>query len=548
MADNKQIQQWLKDGTITPAQAKKMQADSSLKEPQGFISVAAIIGITLILIGLSWLIGRNWEDIPEIFRTLILVIGTVTAYGVGIFLRKRDQKKIGKFLLFFGALLLILSLLLIATMYDLAVSRGEYAIVLLIAWSVLAICAYTLHSYENLFASMLAFFVWPFLQYSDSITNISNYENTLLFGLVIIFVCAGTLFFGLSVWHKSIRHPFTDAYQFWTAFYFFGAFYMLSFQAVLPIISEYSLGSETFTVFLILFGMLSLVISSAGLLFAMNKKIISLREIGAFLGVLFVLFVLVLSTKMGAGLIGICADKTCRDFSTPAECSVAPESLRCGWTSSNGYEYCSQIGCGNFNNEASCTSDLSRSLGCIWDNCNPNELPDETNSQIRALLCERGPLCRQSSLSSQGEQGVVAIQGVYENNCRENINQKESCLAASDECVWKPKTGISMLSEKVPALLVILWIVNNLFFVLFILLVLWYGQRIGSEIIVNLAFFAFILEIISRYIGFWISFEGYLAFGILSILGGLILIVLAWKIPKWRRKLLEKTHQNTLIS
>jgi len=54
---------------------------------------------------------------------------------------------------------------------------------------------------------------------------------------------------------------------------------------------------------------------------------------------------------------------------------------------------------------------------------------------------------------------------------------------------------------------------------------------------------AFSLEIISRYIGFWLDFKGYFAFSILAILGGLMLIFGARLIPKWRRKILEKTKR-----
>jgi len=52
-----------------------------------------------------------------------------------------------------------------------------------------------------------------------------------------------------------------------------------------------------------------------------------------------------------------------------------------------------------------------------------------------------------------------------------------------------------------------------------------------------------VLEIISRYIGFWMGFRGYFAFSMLAILGGLMLIFGAILIPKWRRKILEQARQ-----
>ena len=58
MVDEKQLKQWLKDGTITQAQANKMLADSSQKKSEEksnkFIAVVATIGSVLIFIGFAW--------------------------------------------------------------------------------------------------------------------------------------------------------------------------------------------------------------------------------------------------------------------------------------------------------------------------------------------------------------------------------------------------------------------------------------------------------------------------------------------------------------
>ena len=85
-----------------------------------------------------------------------------------------------------------------------------------------------------------------------------------------------------------------------------------------------------------------------------------------------------------------------------------------------------------------------------------------------------------------------------------------------------------------------MWIVINFLFIGFIILMLWYGQAVDSKNIINLGMLFFVLDIISRYIGFWLDFEGYLAFSILAILGGIILIAGSWFIPKWRRSLIKE--------
>ena len=85
----------------------------------------------------------------------------------------------------------------------------------------------------------------------------------------------------------------------------------------------------------------------------------------------------------------------------------------------------------------------------------------------------------------------------------------------------------------------LLWITINIFFIVVIVLTLGYGQFVDSNKIINLGLIFFVLDIITRYIGFWFDFQGYLAFSILAILGGIILILMSWLIPKWRKKLIE---------
>ena len=127
--------------------------------------------------------------------------------------------------------------------------------------------------------------------------------------------------------------------------------------------------------------------------------------------------------------------------------------------------------------------------------------------------------------------------------CSENNNQKSSCLE-NKLCNWQPSYSWWGSAGQLPTIYWILWILNNIVFIGFIILIIWYGQKIGSTKIVNLSFNVFILDILSRYIGFWMDFKGYFAFSILAILGGLMLIGGAWLIPKIRKKLLEQTKNS----
>jgi len=90
-----------------------------------------------------------------------------------------------------------------------------------------------------------------------------------------------------------------------------------------------------------------------------------------------------------------------------------------------------------------------------------------------------------------------------------------------------------------------MWLFDNILFILVILSVIGYGTRYQSAEIVNLAIMFFALDIVTRYIGFVLDFGGQVGFAIMSIIGGIILIIGGWGIEKWRRRLIEKTKEKS---
>lgn len=91
----------------------------------------------------------------------------------------------------------------------------------------------------------------------------------------------------------------------------------------------------------------------------------------------------------------------------------------------------------------------------------------------------------------------------------------------------------------------VMWLFDNILFILVILSVIGYGTRYRSVKIVNLAITFFALDIITRYIGFVLDFGGQVGFAVMSIIGGIILIAGGWGIEKWRRRLIEKTKEKS---
>jgi len=241
-----------KRGYYNTRTSKKMLADSIREDSEGklnkFIAVVAIFGAVLIFIGFAWLIAKNWHQIPNAIKVLILVGATLVAFVSGVMLRQNNHEGVGRSLITLGALFFILSLFLISQIYNLPTTRQHYAWLLFFAWVLILVTAYLLDSPENLVVSMIVFFPWVILQYLASISDSSF--GGIIFSFILIFLSAGALLFGLSLLHNSLSHKFTSIYRFWTVFYFLVVFYLLSFQSFLVLISEYSFEERASSAFI----------------------------------------------------------------------------------------------------------------------------------------------------------------------------------------------------------------------------------------------------------------------------------------------------------
>jgi uncharacterized membrane protein len=509
MIDSKLIRKWVKDKTITEEQARKMRADilteSGEEKSSKFISVISIIGAILILVGFAWLVAKNWHQMHWILKILILVTATLAAFFSGVMLRERNHEGVGRSLITLGGLLYILSLFLISQIFHVESSFQGYAWLLLLSWTVVMLTAYLLNSPENLVVSMIAFFPWVITQYIASVEH-TRISDPIL-SIILIFLGAGMLLFGLSLFHGAKSHRFTNIYRWWTVFYFLAIFYVLSFQTLLPVLSDYSVHPAAFSAFLVLFVVLCLGGFAFSAIYASRQDPSVPKQIMVFVGVLAILLLLILATKVGEGKSGRCYLKSCYEYGTESECSSSPAEMTCQWRVEMGRAECVKRSCYLYTDEASCNS-KSDNLECMW----------ESSGHCHELNWDR------------------------EDFCHTHENQKEDCLAQR-YCTWSPsyRTGAS---GGLPTSLWLLWLLNNLAFIGFIILAIWYGQRIGSTKVINLALAAFILEIISRYIGFWMDLRGYFAFSMLAILGGALLIAGAWKIPQWRKRLIEKARGN----
>ncbi len=210
MADDKQIQQWLKNGTITQAQAKKMLADSSKfkKEQRSdkLIITVSTIGAILLGIGAILFIASNWRGIPDFGKVLILLISTFGAYYVGYLFKyqKQNLPKVGASLLFLGALLFGATIILITQIYN--INANNHILVLIWLVGILPL-VYALKNQPIAGLASLLFFLWLGLFFSP--------ENTWwFFGLLgpitfVLFLVGSIALFAIGGLHY-FREDFSD--------------------------------------------------------------------------------------------------------------------------------------------------------------------------------------------------------------------------------------------------------------------------------------------------------------------------------------------------
>ncbi len=489
-----------------------------------FGSIVATIGSILVAIGVAWLIAINWSEMPSLLKVAILISSTALAYISGTILRIRDYKKIGESLLILGALLYTLSIFLIAQIYHLSTSLQVNANLLLLSWAGIFITAYIFSSSSSLLISLAQFLIWVSLQY---IALIVKYDNEPIFGIfVMIYLAVGAGFYGLNQLHQSLEHKFANVYKFWAAFYLLLLAYLLSFQTLLPMLWPDGLKFSS-SLFFIIISIVAIWIFIIGNIFAIKSKKASLGESLLFVLIIILFTSITLSASFVSSSIGSCRLKSCYDIKNQNQCeSINLPNMECEWTNKR----CEELNCYSFINQSSCESALSK-LECFWQN---NTYRDEFNKAEG--FCQ----------TNKTYDNVYVPYRERESTCSQYDNNREACLN-KEICAWDAGRFYSgSRGAKIPLSLWLLWIIDNIIFLLFILLVIGYGTKYHSPKLVNLGILFFALDIATRYIGFMIDLWGYTSLSILFITGGIILIFGGLLIEKWRRKLIKKTRESNI--
>ena len=161
--------------------------------------------------------SKQLAQIPDMGKTTILVAVTCRAW-LGVSARIKKHEGVGRALLVLGALLYILSVFLISQIYHLVTTPSQYAMLMLIMWSVVLLIAYLLESPENVVIALLVFFPWGLVQYLSQYGD-RGPGGEVIVGVTLLLLSFGVILYSMTILHRAIKHRFMRVYQFWTAFY-----------------------------------------------------------------------------------------------------------------------------------------------------------------------------------------------------------------------------------------------------------------------------------------------------------------------------------------
>jgi hypothetical protein len=479
------------------------------KKGASFGTLVATIGAVLIALGFAWLIAQNWHQIVAPLKIFILLLVTAASFTAGIMFRTKDYPGIGRSLIVLGSLLYTLSVFLIAQIFSTDATLQGTAFLVLLSWAGVLLFSYIFDSSISLVLALIELLTWLILQYFAFI-DLFNIDEFAIGTLVVLLLIVGILLYGLNLLHKSKDHKFSKVYQWWTLFYFLSFAFLLSFQSLLPTMWPLGISFPTsILTYILIILIIAIVTFVMGMIFCLDNNKIDSKELLGFIYIVALLFILILTTTVVSGKMGRCNLKSCYDLQDQTSCE-SYEFRTCGWENN----YCNELRCHRYYEETTCENAPTK-LGCEWKTTNARS------------YCE-------------GSNNIVALEQEQNQVCNQFENDGKSCTA-HNECKWYQSNFFN--GRSAPPSLWVLWIFSNLVFLGMIIAVIGYGSLNKIPKIINLGITFFVLDVLTRYIGFVADFWGYTSLAVIFIISGLVLILGGWGIEKWRRNLITKANQ-----
>ncbi|MBK8699065.1 MAG: DUF2157 domain-containing protein [Saprospiraceae bacterium] len=205
MMEKDQIKKWLAEGKITEAQAAMMieESDMARKETSSnkFISTISIIGSVFLGIGVIWVVGANWDGMPDFLKIITLLGSTLgllyAGYVIGF--QKGTFPRTGHSLVLLAAILFGASIYLIAQIYNVEANASF----LLFIWLIGIIPL--IYVFQSSLITALSCIVFCFWFNSLLIEDIDDLSNAQIAFVLFFYQSFGIILFGLGSLHYFLK-------------------------------------------------------------------------------------------------------------------------------------------------------------------------------------------------------------------------------------------------------------------------------------------------------------------------------------------------------
>jgi uncharacterized membrane protein len=206
-----EIELWLKEGIILPAQKERILARYRLLKradekagPGKLITTISILGSILVGVGVILFIASNWSAIPKWGRLFIVFSSMLSSYGVGFYFRyeAKNYPKVGASLILLGSLIFGAGMFLIAQIYHITVHYPNGPLL----WGLFVVpLAYLLRFKSLISLAILVLLIWLGMEASLRISHQGDFGDITM---VPLFFIAGITLWGIGLMHrewKSLR-------------------------------------------------------------------------------------------------------------------------------------------------------------------------------------------------------------------------------------------------------------------------------------------------------------------------------------------------------
>ncbi len=207
----KQIEYWVRNGTITQAQADKMLKDLVERKQERtshqLIVAASTIGSILMGIGAILFVASNWDVMSSQVKVLILVGSTMAAYISGYLFayQWRNLPRVGASLIFLGTLFFGATVFLIAQIYH--VKANNHTLMLIWLFGIIPF-VYAFRSRAIAALVTLVYFIWVGMFVSQGRwfgeINFTFWPSAYLLAGLLLFVF-GTRHYATKRWQSIAR-------------------------------------------------------------------------------------------------------------------------------------------------------------------------------------------------------------------------------------------------------------------------------------------------------------------------------------------------------